>query len=118
MIKALIEDGAGETTTTTAGGSSGDAHALPGVGFAEVELDSPSIGDLPFRYQITSTPTLLAFSRAEAQMGTMVRGKRELGQREWVRAWIEEESRRGGMGGAGGGGLMRGLFGGFGGRGG
>ncbi len=60
--------------------------------------------------QITSVPTLMAFSRQEAQVKTRVTSVEEMGDGEFLRMWIEEEARKGGEGGAGGG-LFGGLFG-------
>ncbi|KAI9872884.1 MAG: hypothetical protein M1830_001089, partial [Pleopsidium flavum] len=81
-----------------------------GVSFAEVEIDSPTIGDLAMRYMINSIPTLLSFSRQEAQVNTKVTSVDELKDTEFLRLWIQAEARRGGAGGAGGG-LFGGLFG-------
>ncbi|MCJ1302356.1 hypothetical protein MMC08_005159, partial [Hypocenomyce scalaris] len=61
---------------------------------------------------ITSVPTLMAFSRQEAQLMTKVTGVSELEDRGFVRGWIEAEARRGGEGGAGGRGILGVLFGG------
>ena len=62
--------------------------------------------------QITSIPTLLAFSRQEPQQKTRVTSVDEMKDREFLRMWIEQEARRAGEGGAGGGGgLFGGLFG-------
>ncbi|KAI9886931.1 MAG: hypothetical protein M1823_001223 [Watsoniomyces obsoletus] len=91
-----------------------------GVSFAEVEIDSPTIGDLPMRYmvgvlflrlqeqklmrhvQINSIPMLLAFSRQEAQLETRITSVNDLKNREFLRRWIDIEAARGGAGGAGG----------------
>ncbi|KAI9787020.1 MAG: hypothetical protein M1816_007773 [Peltula sp. TS41687] len=73
-----------------------------GVSYAEVELDSPTIADLPMRYVITSIPTLLSFSRQEAQTETRVTAMNELKSRDFLTRWIETEAKRGGAGGAGG----------------
>ena len=58
-------------------------------------------------------PTLLSFSRQEAQLGTKVTSVDEMKDREFLRLWIQDEAQRGGAGGAGGGngGLFGGLFG-------
>lgn len=57
-------------------------------------------------------PSLLSFSRQEAQLKTMVTSVDEMKDKEFLRLWIEDEARRGGDGGAGGGsGLFGGLFG-------
>ncbi|KZF23316.1 hypothetical protein L228DRAFT_108164 [Xylona heveae TC161] len=81
-----------------------------GVHYAEVEIDSPTIGDLAMRYMITSLPTLLSFSREEAQMETRVTALKDLKRPDFLREWLEAEARRGGAGGSGGGGPF-GLFG-------
>ncbi|KAI9754606.1 MAG: MCM DNA helicase complex subunit [Chaenotheca gracillima] len=85
----------------------------PPVSFAEVEIDAPDNGQLGMRYMINSIPTLLAFSRGEAQIETRVSAVRDLKDREFLKAWIEQEANRGGEGGAGGGGggILGGLFG-------
>lgn len=120
MIKDALEHGIGE--------------AQGGVGFAEVEIDAPDAKDLGLRYlvrrlavpgpygpikapaeaerQINSLPTLLSFSRQEAQTKTMITSFDEMKDKEFLRLWIENEARRGGAGGdGGGGGLFGGLFG-------
>ena len=58
-------------------------------------------------------PTLLSFSRQEAQLKTMITSVEEMKDKEFLRMWIENEARRGGAGGdgGGGGGLFGGLFG-------
>ena len=62
--------------------------------------------------QINSMPSLLSFSRQEAQLKTMITSVDEMKDKEFLRLWIEDEARRGGDGGAGGGGgLFGGLFG-------
>ncbi len=62
--------------------------------------------------QVTSIPTLLAFSRQEAQLQTRLTSVDEMKDREFLRLWIEDEAMRGGSGGQGGGsGLFGGLFG-------
>lgn len=78
-----------------------------GLGFVEVEMDSTLIGDLPITYRITSMPTLLAFSRQEAQFGTRLVRPEEMKNKDFLREWLLTEARRGGRkGGAGGGGLF------------
>lgn len=74
------------------------------------------VGTWPEGEQINSIPTLLSFSRGEAQLGTKVTSVEEMKDREFLRRWIREEARRGGKGGArsgggGGGGLFGKLFG-------
>ena len=87
LLKEMIEnDGAGESAG--------------GVNFAEVEFDSPDVGDLSTRYSITSIPTLLAFRRGEPQMGTKLMGE-NIRERVRVREWIEEEATQGSGGGKG-----------------
>lgn len=64
------------------------------------------------RMQITSIPTLLSFSRQEAQLLTKITSMDEMKDRDFLKMWIEDEARRGGAGGdGGGGGLFGGLFG-------
>ncbi|KAL2356780.1 hypothetical protein BJ546DRAFT_1059326 [Cryomyces antarcticus] len=101
IIKELVEaDGIGESEG--------------GIGYAEVELDAPTIGDLPMRYMITSMPTLLAFDRQEAQIDTKVINVESLKDRKFLIEWLEKEAKRRGSGGAGGvsvGSISSGLFG-------
>lgn len=87
------------------------ATHLGGVGYAEVEFDSPTIGALAGRYMITSIPTLLAFSRQEAQLQTRLTQVNEMKDREFLRLWMEDEARRGGSGGRGGTGFVGAMFG-------
>lgn len=97
LIRQLIEEeGAGE--------------ARGGVGYAEIEFDSPILGDVAGRYMITGIPTLLAFSRQEAQLRTRLTNVEEMKDKDFLRLWIEDEALRGGNGGKGGG-LFGGLFG-------
>ncbi|KAH7089255.1 hypothetical protein FB567DRAFT_328752 [Paraphoma chrysanthemicola] len=79
-----------------------------GLGFAEVEMDSTLIGDLPVTYRITSMPTLLSFSRQEAQFATILNQPRDMLNEEHLHDWLVNEARRGGRAGGGGG---SGLFG-------
>ena len=79
-----------------------------GLGFVEVEMDSTLIGDLPITYRISSMPTLLAFSRQEAQFDTRLVKPEEMKNKDFLREWLLTEARRGGRQGGGGGG---GLFG-------
>lgn len=79
-----------------------------GISYAEVEMDSPTIGDLPMRYVVTSIPTLLSFSRQEPQLETRITAVNDMRNRDFLTRWIETEARRGGAGGAGGAG--GGLF--------
>lgn len=81
-----------------------------GVGYAEIEFDSPTLGDVALRYGITSIPTLLAFSRQEAQLQTRLTNVEEMKDRDFLRLWVEDEAMRGESGGKGGG-LFGGLFG-------
>ena len=68
--------------------------------------------DIDARRQINSLPTLLSFSRQEAQLKTMITSIDEMKDKDFLRMWIEIEARRGGQGGDGGGGsLFGGLFG-------
>ncbi|KAF1990898.1 hypothetical protein K402DRAFT_389800 [Aulographum hederae CBS 113979] len=77
-------------------------QAEGGLDFAEVELDAATIGDLEQRYSISSIPTLQAFSRQEPQVETRVTDLKNLRDKEFLRAWLRVEARRGGAGGAGG----------------
>lgn len=91
----------------------GAGEEAGGVSFAEVEFDSPTIGEVAGRYAITSLPTLMAFSRQEAQLQTRVTDMNEMKDKEFLRRWIADEARRGGKGGQGGGsGFLGGIFGG------
>ncbi|KAF2494034.1 hypothetical protein BU16DRAFT_428785, partial [Lophium mytilinum] len=74
----------------------GVGEAQGGLGFAEVELDSVEIGTLGVDYMINSMPTLLAFSRGEAQVETKLTRPEEMKDRERLREWLEGEARRGG----------------------
>ncbi|KAF1966179.1 hypothetical protein BU23DRAFT_560501 [Bimuria novae-zelandiae CBS 107.79] len=82
-----------------------------GLGFAEVELDSPLIGDLGVKYMLTSMPTLLAFSRQEAQFDTRITKPELMKNKDHLREWLLSEARRGGRTGGGGGSLFGGIFG-------
>ncbi|KAH7043220.1 hypothetical protein B0J12DRAFT_196405 [Macrophomina phaseolina] len=97
LISSLISSGAGESAG--------------GVGYAEVQVDAATIGDLPFTYRITSMPTLLAFDRGEAQFETRVTRVEELKDAKFVREWIEREAARRGQGGSGGRSLLGKWFG-------
>ncbi|KAF9739338.1 hypothetical protein PMIN04_003948 [Paraphaeosphaeria minitans] len=98
LIKGMIED---ERVGQEEGG----------LGFVEVELDSTLIGDLGVKYMITSMPTLLAFSRQEAQFDTRLTNPPEMKNKERLREWLLNEARRGGRAGGGGGGLFGSTFG-------
>ena len=56
-------------------------------------------------------PTLLSFSRQEAQLETKVTALAQLKDGEYLLRWIENEAGRGGQGGSGGGSIFSGLFG-------
>ncbi|KAI9837129.1 MAG: hypothetical protein M1837_003125 [Sclerophora amabilis] len=120
LLRQLVDapGAGGEDRLDGSGGGDVDGggareSGLP-VSYVEVELDAPEIGDLGMRYMITSIPTLLAFSRGEAQMETRVTAVTDLKDRGFIQRWIDREAKRKGMGGAGGGGggLFGGLFGG------
>ncbi|KAF4555575.1 Hypothetical protein D9617_2g055370 [Elsinoe fawcettii] len=96
MIRDLIRSGIGESQG--------------GVSFAELELDSPTLGPLAMRYQINSFPTLLAFDRQEAQLETRLTKVDQMKNRDFLIKWIEKEASRHGQGGAGGKGVLSGLF--------
>ena len=55
-------------------------------------------------------PTLLAFSREEAQLETKLTRPEHMKDKKFLRQWLETEARRGGAGGAGGS-LFGGWFG-------
>ncbi|OAL45292.1 hypothetical protein IQ07DRAFT_222144 [Pyrenochaeta sp. DS3sAY3a] len=95
LLRALIED---ERVGEREGG----------LGFVQVPLDGMEIGDLGVTYRITSIPTLLAFSRQEAQFDTKLTRPEDMKDREVLREWLVEQARRGGRRG-GGGGKMFGL---------
>ncbi|KAL8696812.1 MAG: hypothetical protein Q9201_007465 [Fulgogasparrea decipioides] len=85
-----------------------------GVGYAEVEIDSPNIGPLASQYFVNSIPTLLSFRAQEAVLEEKITSVDEMRDREFMRLWIENEARRGGERGGGGGmstGFIGGLFG-------
>lgn len=72
----------------------------------EVLMDSTLIEDLPIRYRISSMPTLLAFSRQEAQFDTRVTRPDDMRNKEFLREWLVAEARRGGRRGGGGGSMF------------
>jgi thioredoxin-like negative regulator of GroEL len=82
-----------------------------GVGFVEVELDAPTIGDLGVRYAIRSVPTLMAFHRGEPRNATRVTNADDLSDRKFVTEWIESEAEVGKRGGLKGGKWLSGWFG-------
>ena len=83
---------------------------LPPVTYAEIEMDSPDMTEVNSRYMIRSIPMLLAFSRGEPQMGTVVTDAKKMADRRFLKDWMNTEAYRGGQGGAGGS-LLGGLFG-------
>ncbi|KAF1841230.1 uncharacterized protein K460DRAFT_257208, partial [Cucurbitaria berberidis CBS 394.84] len=72
-----------------------------GLGFVEVLLDSTLIGDLGVQFRISSMPTLLAFSRQEAQFDTRLTKPEDMRNKEFLREWLLTEARRGGRKGGG-----------------
>lgn len=74
-----------------------------GLGFVEIQMDSTLIEDLPVRYRISSMPTLLAFSRQEAQFDTRLTRPEEMRNKDLLREWLLNEAMRGGRQGGGGG---------------
>ncbi|KAK0664847.1 hypothetical protein DIS24_g365 [Lasiodiplodia hormozganensis] len=82
--------------------SSGAGESAGGVGYAEVQVDAATIGDLPLTYRITSMPTLMAFDRGEAQFETRLTTVDRMKDAAFLREWIETEAARRGEGGAGG----------------
>jgi thiol-disulfide isomerase/thioredoxin len=91
LLELLERDGVGE--------------AQGGVGFVEIETDSPDLGGVSgvaLRYAVNDDPTLLAFDRQEPQLETKVKRVEDLKSREFLRRWIEIEAARQGEGGAGG----------------
>ncbi|EUC38234.1 hypothetical protein COCCADRAFT_83600 [Bipolaris zeicola 26-R-13] len=77
-----------------------------GLGYVEVMMDSVLIEDLPIRYRISSMPTLLAFSRQEAQFDTRLTRPEEMRNKEFLREWLIKEALRGGRRGGGGGSMF------------
>ncbi|KAL5113320.1 hypothetical protein ACEQ8H_008815 [Pleosporales sp. CAS-2024a] len=77
-----------------------------GLGYAEVEMDSTLIEDLPVRFRISSMPTLLAFSRQEAQFDTKLVKPEDMRSQDFLREWLLTEARRGGRIGGGGGSMF------------
>lgn len=90
-------------------------------------MDAPTMAGMAMRYQvclcvwevkvtslickISSIPTLLAFDRSEAQLGTKVTSVDDLKNKQFLTSWLETEAKRHGEGGAGsGGGGLFGLF--------
>jgi len=51
-------------------------------------------------------PTLLAFSRQEAQFDTRLTKPEDMKNKEFLREWLLNEARRGGSSGGGGGGIF------------
>lgn len=86
------------------------ALANKGIGFAEVELDSPDLEDLTSRFLVKDVPLLLAFDRQEPQMDTKVTDVGKLKDQKFLIEWLDKEVQRGGSGGAGGS-LFGGLYG-------
>lgn len=107
LIKSVIESGVGE--------------AEGGVGYCEVQYDSPDImsGGLGMDYMVTSIPTLLSFDAGEAQVHTKITDGKRLADRSFLEDWIRNEAKRCGGGGGGGSGrggngstgILGGLFG-------
>jgi hypothetical protein len=62
--------------------------------------------NLCVREQISSMPTLLAFSRQEAQFDTRLVKPDEMRNEAFLREWLVKEAQRGGRMGGGGGGLF------------
>ncbi|RYN39039.1 hypothetical protein AA0112_g4015 [Alternaria arborescens] len=77
-----------------------------GLGFVEVMMDSTLIEDLPIKYRISSMPTLLAFSRQEAQFDTRLTRPEEMRNKDFLREWLVREAQRGGRMGGGGGNMF------------
>ncbi|KAH8728621.1 hypothetical protein GQ44DRAFT_26141 [Phaeosphaeriaceae sp. PMI808] len=77
-----------------------------GLGFVEVEMDSTLIGDLPVVCRVSSMPTLLAFSRQEAQFDTRLAKPDEMRNKYFLREWLLNEARRGGRAGGRDGGIF------------
>lgn len=61
------------------------------------------------KYFVTSIPTLLAFSKGQAQIEDKVVGNMELGNRAFLEGWVREAAKRGE--GKRGWGLFEGMFG-------
>ncbi|KAL8793668.1 MAG: hypothetical protein Q9195_003717 [Heterodermia aff. obscurata] len=79
LVREAVESGVGE--------------GQGGVGFAEVEFDAPGMGNLGMKYfvrenlqrNINSMPSLLSFSRQEAQLKTMITSVDEMKDKEFLR---------------------------------
>lgn len=69
-------------------------------------MDSTLIGDLPITYRVNSMPTLLAFSRQEAQFDTRLTRPDEMKNEELLEDWLVNEASRGGRSGGGGGSIF------------
>jgi hypothetical protein len=67
------------------------------VGFAEIQLDSPTIGDIGAKYGIKTIPTLVAFSKGEPRWETRVTDVAKLESRRFLQQWIEDEAKKGGQ---------------------
>ena len=89
----------------------GVAEDQGGIGFAEVQFDSPTLGDLALRYRINSIPTLLSFSRGEPQIETRLNTLEQMKEKAQLWAWITDEAKRGDTGGKGGRSFLGTLFG-------
>ena len=69
-------------------------------------MDSTLIEDLPVKYRISSMPTLLAFSRQEAQFDTRLTRPEDMRNKEFLREWLVGEAKIGGRRGGGGGNMF------------
>jgi hypothetical protein len=57
-------------------------------------------------HQISSMPTLLAFSRQEAQFDTRLTRPEDMRNKDFMREWLLKEAQRGGRMGGGGGSMF------------
>lgn len=64
------------------------------------------MGHALIKLQIASMPTLLAFSRQEAQFDTKLTKPDDMRNEDFLREWLLNEAKRGGRMGGGGGSLF------------
>lgn len=80
------------------------------VAFAEVEFDAPDImgSSVPMDFMVNSLPSMLAFDRGEVV--ERLNDVSKMSNEQFLREWIERQSKRKGEGSGGGKGLLGGLF--------
>lgn len=79
-----------------------------------IPREPPSVLQNPktnLQRKINSIPTLLSFSRQEAQLTTKITSLDKMKDADFLRQWIKTEARRRGEGRGGGKGFLGGLFG-------